>query len=370
MQKPARSEVEDTLILLAKTGSTLYGTDTPESDLDLQGVFIGSYSSYFYKEGECHQVTELWKEPSSRPATDPVNTLLSTCRDATIYEVRSILNLLTKANPNKLELLFLKEDDIIEVNAPIWDFILERKKFFINSNIQKTYCMYAYSQLKRVETHRKWLLSPVEAPKPEEYGLELGVMKRDEVEAFFRLLHLLIKDRVEYLNVIDDVNHLFKEKIDLFDLVRNAPDSEGLDSFILGVTLPFPNALEAYKSAKAFYKARQEYQSFVSWETNRNPKRHAIEKKCGYDGKHLGHCLRLLYQGLELIETGDLEINISTKPYFPYIQKVINGKIPYPKVMETAQDLFTLFKSLNVSHLPPPNLLLRTELLEVIHANL
>ena len=43
-----------------------------------------------------------------------------------------------------------------------------------------------------------------------------------------------------------------------------------------------------------YYRAVKDYSDWKRWRENRNPDRYVIEVKCGMDGKHTMHCLRLL----------------------------------------------------------------------------
>ena len=97
-------------ILKAIVGSKAYGTDTPESDIDLKGIYVQhplevlSYNEYI---------------PQELPD-----------KDTTYWEVGRFVELLCKSNPTVLELLFSPEDCILEEH-PLFKILKENKHLFI-----------------------------------------------------------------------------------------------------------------------------------------------------------------------------------------------------------------------------------------------
>ncbi len=90
-----RSPAARGLILLeCLSGSRAYGTDTPESDTDIRGIFIAPREQFYGLE---------------HPAqiSDETN-------DTTYYEIGRFIELLTKNNPNILELIFTRGDSVLQ----------------------------------------------------------------------------------------------------------------------------------------------------------------------------------------------------------------------------------------------------------------
>jgi predicted nucleotidyltransferase len=92
-------------LLTAIVGSKAYGTNTPESDIDLKGVYIQhplevlSYNEY---------IEQLIPD-----------------KDTTHWEVSRFIELLCKSNPTVLELLFTPEDCILEKH-PLFDLLIKK----------------------------------------------------------------------------------------------------------------------------------------------------------------------------------------------------------------------------------------------------
>ena len=87
----------DCLLFECTSGSRAYGTDTPESDTDVKGVFILPRQQ-FYGLDETEQVNDA-------------------SHDTTYYEIGRFVELLLKSNPNVLEILYAPEDCVRERHA-------------------------------------------------------------------------------------------------------------------------------------------------------------------------------------------------------------------------------------------------------------
>lgn len=148
---------------------------------------------------------------------------------------------------------------------------------------------YAFSQLKRIELHRGYLLNPPDhKPTRSEFGLPESP-----------------KFGLEKLN---SVIHAPEETID--------------------------KKYREYVLAEARYRSKSEqYQKYEQWKNNRNPKRFALEEKHGYDLKHANHLFRLLFEGRELLETSNLVFPLANR-YF--LLSILNGAWTYPQIMDMA----------------------------------
>lgn len=147
-----RPFVTDDLIFMTLAGSHMYGTNTPDSDIDKRGVCI-----------------------------PPRNVVMGFARnfeqqhfegeDTVVYGLMKFMKLCLENNPNIIELLFAPED-CVQVCHPIWEKLLERRDEIISAKCYYTFTGYAHSQLNRLKGHREWLRNPVtHKPTREEFGL-------------------------------------------------------------------------------------------------------------------------------------------------------------------------------------------------------
>lgn len=165
-----RHEVDTHTILLCRSGSHAYGTATPTSDLDVRGVMIPP-RAYILGMLRVEQYEERGDGSVERP-------------DLIVYELRKYLALAADANPNILELLFVDESDVI-LSTLAGRRLRHARQLFLSKKAKFTFSGYAMSQLKRIESHRRWLLSPPSAPpKRSDFDLpERTVIPADQLAA-------------------------------------------------------------------------------------------------------------------------------------------------------------------------------------------
>ena len=130
---------EKWIIFKTFAGSRMYGTHTPESDIDIRGV--------------CVPPLKILLDPFSNfEQYEGINN-----QDITIYSIRKFFQLLQDCNPNIVELLFVSRPIISSLK---WRLIVSNSNLFLSRRTRSTFIGYAYSQLKRIKLHREWLLNP------------------------------------------------------------------------------------------------------------------------------------------------------------------------------------------------------------------
>ena len=102
----AKKVAEENLILEIKSGSNLYGTTTPISDLDYVGIFMPDLE-HVYGLNKIEEVDLDLKDKDEHGK----NT--SDAIDKKRYEFRRFCKLALDNNPNILEILFVNQPNII-----------------------------------------------------------------------------------------------------------------------------------------------------------------------------------------------------------------------------------------------------------------
>lgn len=161
----SHSWLKDRTIYLTRHGSQAYGTSTPTSDLDVRGVVIAPREYYLGMTSSFEQATS--KDP-----------------DLVIFEIRKFFRLASECNPNALEILFTDESDHY-MDGSLGRQLLKNKELFLSKRVKFTFQGYANAQMKRILTHRRWLLNPLDhQPMRAEFGLpERTVIPADQVQA-------------------------------------------------------------------------------------------------------------------------------------------------------------------------------------------
>jgi hypothetical protein len=132
--------IPSNLIFLAYRGSIAHGMYVPNTDpnsiddKDIMGVFIPPASHYLGLTPEKETVEKWYKE-----------------WDCVYYELKKILGMLLKGNPNVLSLLWVGDRFILH-NSLEWKIIRESRDAFSSKQTYHSFSNYAYGQLHRM-TH-------------------------------------------------------------------------------------------------------------------------------------------------------------------------------------------------------------------------
>lgn len=292
--------VEDRVVFESLTGSRVYGLDSPESDYDYRGVCIPPMR-YF---------TGLY-EFEQHESKDP---------DRTIFNIHKFFKLAMNNNPNILELIFV-EEKYIKFMAPIWERVIANRLLFLSKKVKHTYCGYAYAQIKRIKSHKKWLLSPPDhKPERHEFGLRDNTFSADD-----------------------------------YGMMASLEDKGGIKSLS-------DDVVQLYMKEKSFRNALKTYQQYEDWKIHRNPKRAELEAKYLFDTKYMGHTFRLLIQGKEILTTGTLNVHLKDED-IKLIQDIKTGKYEYEYLLGLATDMIneldTLYYQSSLQYSPDINAISR-----------
>lgn len=254
------------------TGSHLYGTATPESDIDIRGIFIPTEEFYLGFMEKVEQVE------SHKP-------------DETYWEITKFFRLCCDNNPNILELLFVPlYSEYTEYYTREWEEILVNRHLFLSSKARHTFSGYAVSQLHRIKQHREWLLNPpTKKPERQYFNLpETNIITSDQINAYDELLN-----RGEVLEI-------------------------GLQT------------LEVLQKEKAYFNSVRHWKQYQTWKEERNKSRAELEFKFGYDTKHASHLFRLISEGIELLTKGTITF---PRPEAKDLLDIRQGKYSYEDLM-------------------------------------
>lgn len=131
-------------------GSTAYGLNTKDSDIDVKGICIKPKEYYFGLKVFNQQ--EFGK-------------------DEVIYSIQKFFKLARDCNPNIIEMLYVDPKHIL-VNTKYGELLRENRDLFLSTKAKFTFAGYAFAQLKRIKNHRKWIMFKAERPKEEDYFVD------------------------------------------------------------------------------------------------------------------------------------------------------------------------------------------------------
>lgn len=272
--------LEQGTIFLTQHGSRAYGTNRPDSDFDFKGICCPP-PEYYHGINKQFEQAEIHGDP-----------------DVVIYDLRKFMKLATDCNPNIIEVLFTDPDDW-QIKSPLFEQLHENRNLFLSMRAKHSFSGYAVAQLKRARTHRQWLLHPAtKEPMRADYGLDpyKANITKDQIGAMADLAE--------------------KDLLDMSSLS--------------------PNFLAVLEREKAYIQARRHWEQYREWKKSRNPKRSALEDKCGYDSKNAMHLVRLMRMAEEIVTTGQV---IVKRPDFEELLEIRNGAWSYDKIVEWADKM-------------------------------
>jgi hypothetical protein len=325
-----RIEVEQRTILIGLAGSHGYGLNRPDSDFDYRGVFIAP-KRYYLGFDHIEQKDTGWDEPGIFPFVDGN-------KDTVIYELRKILQLLAGANPNVLELLWLNNYPIL---SAVGQHLINHKQLFLSKKVKHTYTGYAFAQIKKMETHRKWLLKPPQKkPIPSDFAIEDEVpLSKDELNAFLEYLYNLIRGRIEFLEEAEQLYQLLTADIDFKGVLKQYTLPDETLEYTQQLTNSRKDFIRLLQKSQSYQIALREWKAYLSWQENRNPARAEMERKSGFDLKHGMHCIRLLRSGVEILRQGKVIVDRKIAGDVEDLKAILKGEYSYEQVMKIAEDL-------------------------------
>lgn len=272
-------DVKSRTIFMTRHGSHAYGLNVPTSDEDYKGVCIPPRECYlgFLSNFEQHE--------HMGSKNDGI--------DSVIYAIRKFVHLAADCNPNIVEVLHVSESDVLKCDA-FGEELRNIKDEFLSKKAKFTFSGYAHAQLKRIKTHRSWLLNPpASPPSRKEFGLsETTKASQSELGAF------------------------------------EAAVREGME-----VEMP-KDVLTLFTREKQYQAAKAQHSQYLNWVKTRNPARAEFEAKFGYDVKHGMHLLRLMRMCREILTQHAVVVK---RPDRDELLAVRHGQRSYDSLIEEAE---------------------------------
>ena len=273
-------ELEKNKILVLSVGSHLYGTNTPTSDLDYSGIFIPSEEYvYGFQKVEEINLGFVSKREDGKNESDAI--------DYKLYELRKFLMLAKDNNPNILEMLFVNDANVKFINE-YGKFILSKAGLFPHKGLKQKFLGYAFSQKHKMVIRTDKF-----------HDLENGLAVLDGINPKLYLAEL----KHQCLTLVGKCNDKFWQIGDI--------------SIQLNVNVK--KAVEQLTERLAKVGNRKE-----------------LYLKHAYDTKFASHLVRLMYEGLELLETGTISFPLKQKDL---ILAIKNGQYTIKEVLEMSDEL-------------------------------
>lgn len=331
---PHMSWIKDRTVLLVRHGSHAYGTNVETSDEDFKGVAIPP-QEYFLGSIKRFEQAEL-KSP------DP---------DAVIYDIRKFFNLAAECNPNIIEVLHTDPSDHFIVD-PIGEIILEHKNDFLSKKIKHTFLGYSVAQLKRIKTHKKWIMNPRTIdPQRVDFGLpEATLIPADQLmAASAEIQKELDRFQFDFMESLDEPTKIEIRSVmsQMLAELKITTDQQWMSAARkIGLT---DNFIDLMQRERQYTGAKREFDQYQNWRKTRNTSRSELEEKFGYDTKHAYHLVRLIRMCEEVLKTGKV---IVRRPDREELLTIRNGAWSYEQLIEFAEskerELNELYNTSNI----------------------
>lgn len=334
-------EASNRIIYSVVSGSHAYGTNTPESDVDLRG---------YYWVPPCDFVSLY----DVQPQTDDED------HDICYYTLKRAFDLLKTANPNQIELLWIPKDCVKICRSPIMDEMLANRKLFISKKTYFTHASYAAMQIKKAKGKNKKVHNPQPETMPRKEDFCWIIDMHDQVNLSMRFEIILrnIKEGFPFRPVpLKDTGiDLSKCHVSSLEHVPNAyrlyyygfdhDNPKGVfrgDQMLCCESIPKEDEKVRFRglliyNKEEFEKAVKEWHSYWDWVKNRNDARWLDQENglVDFDAKNMMHCLRLMISCEHIFTHGEPLVRFEGEMQ-DYLMRVRRGQVSYDKIMEDVE---------------------------------
>jgi predicted nucleotidyltransferase len=330
---------EDLIIMETIMGSHAYGTATPESDVDIRGVFIQPLE---------HALKYGWIEQIS----DEKN-------DITFYELGRFMQLLQGNNPNILEMIAAPKD-CIKIIKPEFEVITSQKEHFLTKRVRWTFAGYAIDQIQKARGYNKkinWEESQLQRKTVLDFcyvilrsggskSFKEWLINYNDNHSFYWFGKRKIKSS-QFDFGLAAIDHA-KDTYALYDemyyntrknagIVSNEETSNDIQLTSIPKGLKPCSTLVFNKDGYSSHCKK--YQEYQDWLKNRNENRFKMNKEHGknYDSKNMMHTYRLLLMAHEMAN-GELRVR-RTLEEIKKLMSIRKGEYEYNDLLKEAENL-------------------------------
>jgi len=306
------------VLLECLSGSRAYGTDTPESDTDIRGIFIAPRDQFYGLE-----------HPAQ--VSDATN-------DTTYYEIGRFIELLTKNNPNILELIFTRGDSVLQ-RSPLLDPLVPQD--YLSKLCEQTFAGYAVSQIRKARGLNKKIVNP--QPEKRLSASHFCHVIRGQgsipLDEFLAEGGMDISD-CALVNIphMRDVHALFHDpggELGYRGIFKDETTCEVRFSSVPKGQRPIAHL--AFNT-DAFKKHCRLHRDYWEWVEKRNEARYHtnIEHGKNYDSKNLMHTFRLLDMAEEIARDRTLSVRCRNPEFLMEIRR---GEFDYDTLISMAEEM-------------------------------
>jgi hypothetical protein len=311
-------ENECDILLASISGSKAYGTDTPESDTDLRGVFILPAERFFGLE--C------------------IDQVSDEKNDITFFELSRFIHLLCRSNPNILEMLFVP-DDCVRSRHPLFDLI--DPSVFLSKQCQSAFAGYAMTQIRKARGLNKKIVNPMkeDRKRPIDYCHVLDGQGSVPLSTWLDD-HGFSDSRCGLVNVphMHNINGIYYDRDGTLGFRGVFKDDDATEVRFSSVPKQMEPIAWMHFNKDGFKKHCKQHREYWDWVEDRNENRYAtnVEHGRNYDSKNMMHTFRLLDMAAEIATEPRLHVRRPPE-HRDFLMQIRAGKYSYDELLDMAE---------------------------------
>jgi len=326
------------IIFETVSGSISYGTNTPQSDVDLRGFYVNPPNEYLGLHEPAAQISDK-------------------NNDTTYYSLKRAFELLMSANPNMIELLWMPQD-CVRISSEAMERLIAHRNLFISKKCFHTHSGYAFAQIKKARGQNKKVHNPQpkEMPKKEDFcwivrdfegNLTQNILKDEDFEwdnVIFPCRPVSLKSTIWDLSEFHASS--LEHSHNIFRLYYYGSESKGIfrgDDMLVCESIPKEEETRRFSglliyNQDEYNKALKEWHSYWDWMKTRNETRWIDQEKgkLTYDQKNMMHCMRLLISGEHILTQGSPIVRFEGDQ-LKYLMQIRSGELEYEDIMSEVE---------------------------------
>ena len=294
-------------------GSHAYGTNIETSDKDTAGIYLCDPTDFL-------GLGYNYKEQISDRKSDNV-----------WWELKRFIHLALKGNPNTLEALWIPERCILYKN-PIMDELISMRNEFLSKDVFDSITGFAISQIRKARGLNKKIVNPVDKLKG---LLDFCYVVDTKSQGSKPLIEYLDEHglKQEYCGLVNipHMNDLYN--VFYGEHYKGIANENSQDVLLSSVDKGSKPIFQLSFNRDGYRAHLKQYTQYQNWVKERNEARYLSNLNQNYDSKNMMHCFRILNMGIELAETGELNID-RTDIDREFLLKIRNHEFEYDELIE------------------------------------
>lgn len=315
------------LILLdCISGSTAYNLNVPGSDIDKKGIFIMPQKQLY--------------------GFDRQDQIANSTHDEVYFEIGRFLELLTKNNPNILELLSTPKEHVL-FRHPLMDLI--KSEDFLSKLCLDTFAGYAQTQIRKAKGLNKKINKPMDAQRKSVLDFCFVICHNGSIPLKEWLKgHGYIQNQcglvnVEHFRNVYLVYHQSQLSEGWLKGIVSGTDADDVQLSSVPQGVASIAVMNFNKDSYSIYC--REYKEYLEWEEKRNEQRYQSTLSHGksYDAKNMMHTFRLLSMAEEIALYRQVIVKRNDREF---LLKIRNGHFEFDELMQLVEEKMDRIKEL------------------------